>query len=74
MKIQEKLLTSQELSVSIMEEIKDSPPGYDNTKLIELMLKQWELHIRMDQNRKNFEMTMKAIKDHETKANESSDL
>ena len=64
------ILTAKEITQEILKELKDSPPGFDSdAKLIELTLRQWELHIRLDQNQKNFEMTMKSIKESEEKAN-----
>jgi len=53
--------TPQEITQTILNELKDSPKGYDNTKLIEAILDKWEIEIRLDQCEKDRKMAMNTL-------------
>ena len=54
--------THKEITQQVLEEIKDTAPGFDNTRLIEHLLYQWETCIRMDQLDKDHEMFRQTLR------------
>jgi predicted outer membrane protein len=53
--------TSKEITQTVLCELKDTPKGFDNTKLIEVILSKWETEIRMDQMTKDHKEVMESL-------------
>ena len=54
--------THKEMTQELQKEFKDIPSGFDNTRLIEHLLFQWETEIRMDQLDKDHEMFQQTLR------------